>query len=298
MLADIAELRTFVRIVKTGSLSAAGREMGLALSVVSKRLATLEQRTDTQLITRSTRRLSLTEEGQLLFDRAQRILAEVDEAETALGHGRLEPQGVLRISAPHALGRAHVSAVCRDLIGSYPKLSVDLVLTDRLVELIDERMDLVIRIGLPRDSDLIMRKLIDNHRVISAAPDYLKRRGMPATPEDLPQHECLLYNRNTQADWHLVNGAGEAREVRVSSRLQCESGELAHDWALTGGGLVMKSWIDVAADLASGRLVRVLPDWQSDPAPICALFPKNRQMPTRVRVFLDAMAERLAKLAG
>jgi len=298
MLADIAELRTFVRIVKTGSLSAAGREMGLALSVVSKRLATLEQRTDTQLITRSTRRLSLTEEGQLLFDRAQRILAEVDEAETALAHGRLEPQGVLRISAPNALGRAHVSPVCRDLIGLYPKLSVDLVLTDRLVELIDERMDLVIRIGLPRDSDLIMRKLIDNHRVISASPDYLTKRGMPAKPEDLPQHACLLYNRNTQADWRLVNGAGETREVRVSSRLQCESGELAHDWALAGCGLVMKSWIDVAADLASGKLVRVLPDWQSDPAPICALFPKNRQMPTRVRIFLDAMADRLAALAS
>src|SRR5262249_50593017 len=116
MLSDIAELRTFVRIAKTGSLSAAGREMGLALSVVSKRLATLEQRTDTQLILRSTRRLSLTEEGQLLFDRAQRILAEIDETETMLGHGRLEPQGVLRISAPNALGRAHVSPVCRDLI--------------------------------------------------------------------------------------------------------------------------------------------------------------------------------------
>jgi DNA-binding transcriptional LysR family regulator len=296
MLSDIAELRTFVRIAKTGSLSAAGREMGLALSVVSKRLATLEQRVETQLITRSTRRLSLTEEGQLLFDRAQRILAEVDEAETVLGHGRLEPQGVLRISAPNALGRAHVSPVCRDLIQAYPKISVDLVFTDRLVELIDERMDLVIRIGLPRDSDLIMRKLIDNHRVISAAPDYLQRRGMPSKPEDLPQHECLLYNRSTQADWRLVNGAGEVREVRVSSRLQCESGELAHDWALAGGGLVMKSWIDVAADLASGKLVRVLPGWQSDPAPICALFPKNRQMPTRVRLFLEAMSERLAQV--
>jgi DNA-binding transcriptional LysR family regulator len=293
MLTDIVDLRTFVQIVRSGSLSAAGREMGLALSVVSKRLAMLEQRTDTQLITRSTRRLALTEEGQLLFERAQRILAEVDEAETALGRGKIEPQGVLRISATYALGRAHVSPVCRDLMRTYPKLSVDLVLTDRLLELIDERMDLVIRIGMPKNSELMMRKLIDNHRIVVASREYLERRGTPSAPEDLAAHDCILYNRSNQADWRLVNKQSEAREVRVSSRLQCDSGELAHDWALAGSGLVMKSWIDVAPDLASGRLVRVLPDWQSDPAPVCALFPKNRQMPMRVRLFLDAMAERL-----
>jgi LysR family transcriptional regulator, transcriptional activator for dmlA len=159
MLDDIAELRTFVRIVAAGSLSAASREMGLALSVVSKRLATLERRTEVRLIARSTRSLALTEEGQHLFERAQRILAEIDEAEAALMHGRVEPQGVLRVSAPTALGHAHVSAVCRDLVRAYPKISADLILTDRLVDVIDERMDVVVRIGAPKDSDLGMRKL-------------------------------------------------------------------------------------------------------------------------------------------
>ena len=297
MLDDITELRTFVRIVGTGSLSAAGREMGIALSVVSKRLATLERRTEARLIARSTRRLALTEEGQDLYERAQRILAEVDEAEAALTHGRVEPQGVLRVSAPMALGRAHVSPVCRDLVRANPRVSIDLVLTDRLVELIDEGMDVVVRIGAPSDSGLVMRKLVDNHRVVVGAPDYLERRGTPTAPAELKDHECLQY-RGVGTDWRLVGPGGEAVEIHASSRLRCDSGEVAHDWALAGCGLIMKSWVDVEPDVRTRRLVRVLPGWHSHPAPVCALFPSSRQLPTRVRLFLDAMVDRLSRFAG
>ena len=288
MLDDITELRTFVRIAAAGSLSAASREMGLALSVVSKRLATLERRTEVRLIARNTRSLALTEEGQHLFERAQRILAEVDEAEAALTEGCLEPQGVLRVSAPHALGRAHVSPVCRDLMRAYPKVSVELVLTERFVELIDERMDVVVRIGVPRDSDLVMRKLADNYRIVVAAPDYLESRGAPAVPQDLARHECILY-RSAETQWRLVGPAGQAVELKVPSRLRCNDGEVAHDWALAGCGLVMKS-----LDVRVGRLIRVLPEWRSEPTPVCALFPSNPRLPLRVRLFLDAMASRLA----
>ena len=293
VLDDIAELRTFVRIVAAGSLSGASREMGLALSVVSKRLATLERRAEVRLIARSTRSLALTEEGQHLFERAQRILAEIDEAEAALTHRRVEPQGALRVSAPMALGHAHVSPVCRDLVRAYPKISVDLVLTDRLVELIDERMDVVVRIGAPKDSDLVMRKLADNYRIVVAAPDYLQSRGTPVVPEDLTRHECLLY-RGAETHWGLIGPTGKAVELKVASRMRCNSGEVAHDWALAGCGLIMKSWIDVAHDVQAGRLVRVLPEWRSGPAPICALFPSSPRVPIRVRLFLDAMTERLA----
>jgi DNA-binding transcriptional LysR family regulator len=297
MLDDISELRTFVRIVGTGSLSAAGREMGLALSVVSKRLATLERRTEARLIARSTRRLALTEEGQDLYERALRILAELDEAEAALTHGRVEPQGVLRVSAPMALGRAHVSPVCRDLVQAHPKVSIDLVLTDRLVELIDEGMDVVVRIGAPKDSGLVMRKLVDNYRVVVGAPDYLELHGMPSAPTDLVDHECL-YFRGVGAHWRLVGAGGEVVEIEAVSRLRCDSGEVAYDWALAGCGLILKSWVDVEPDLRTGRLVRVLPSWRSDPAPVCALFPSNRQLPTRVRLFLDAMGDRLSRFAA
>jgi len=294
MLDDITELRTFVRIVGAGSLSAAGREMGLALSVVSKRLATLERRTEARLLARSTRRLALTEEGQVLYERAQRILTEVDEAEAALTHGRVEAQGVLRVSATVAFGRAHVSPVCRDLVRAHPKLSIDLTLTDRLVELIDEGMDVVVRIGAPKDSGLVMRKLIDNHRVVVGAPDYLERHGTPTVPAELEDHECLHY-RGVGSHWRLVGPGGDVVEVQAAARLRSDNGEVAHDWALAGCGLIMKSWVDVEPDLRAGRLVRVLPEWRSDPAPVCALFPSSRQLPTRVRLFLDAMVIRLNK---
>jgi DNA-binding transcriptional LysR family regulator len=297
MLDDITELRTFVRIVGAGSLSAAGREMGLALSVVSKRLAMLERRTDMRLIARSTRHLALTEEGQALYDRAQRILAEVDEAEIVLTHGRVEPQGVLRVSAPVALGRAHVSPVCRDLVRAHPKVSVDLTLTDRLVELIDEGMDVVVRIGAPKDSGLVMRKLVDNHRIVVGAPDYLERRGTPMAPAELEDHDCLQY-RGVGTRWRLVGPTGEVAEIRAASRLRSDNGEVAHDWALAGCGLILKSWIDVEPDLRARRLVQVLPEWRSDPAPVCALFPTGRQLPTRVRLFLDAMVDRLSRFGS
>jgi len=297
MLDDVSELRTFVRIVGAGSLSAAGREMGLALSVVSKRLAMLERRTHMRLLARSTRHLALTEEGQTLYHRAQRILAEVDEAEAALTNGSVEPQGVLRVSAPVALGRAHVSPVCRDLVRAHPKVSIDLTLTDRLVELIDEEMDVVVRIGAPKDSALVMRKLVDNHRIVVGAPDYLERWGTPIAPADLEDHECLHY-RGVGTQWNLVGPGGEAAQIKSASRLRSDNGEVAHDWALAGCGLIFKSWVDVEPDLRSGRLVHVLPHWRSDPAPVCAFFPSPRQLPTRVRLFVDAMVDRLSRFAG
>lgn len=154
---------------------------------------------------------------------------------------------------------------------------------------------MVVRIGTPRDSDLIMRKLVDNRRIIVAAPDYLRRRGTPSKPEELAQHDFLLFSRGAQTSWRLVHVDGQVADVRVSSRLRCDNGEIAQDWALAGCGLIWKSWIYVASDLAAGRLVQVLPEWRSDPAPVCALFPHYRHMPTRVRLFVDALAAHLVE---
>jgi DNA-binding transcriptional LysR family regulator len=271
--------------------------MDLALSVVSKRLAALERRIGIRLIARSTRRLAPTEEGMDLYERAQRILAEVDQAEAALTSGRVEPQGLLRISAPVAFGRVHVSPVCRDLVRAHPTLSIDLQLTDRLADLIEEGIDVVVRIGPPKGSQLIMRKLIDDYRVVVGAPEYLQRRGTPATPAELEAHDCVHY-RGVGMHWRLVSLAGEAVEVRADSRLRSNSGEVALDWALAGCGLVMNSWVDVKRHVRSGRLVHVLPEWRSEPAPVCALFPSNRQLPTRARVFIDAMVDALVGYAA
>jgi DNA-binding transcriptional LysR family regulator len=297
MLDDINELRTFVKIVAAQSLSAAAREMDLALSVVSKRLAALERRTGARLIARSTRRIAPTEEGMNLYERAQRILAEVDQAEAALTSGQVEARGLLRISAPVAFGRAHVGPVCRDLFRAHPTLSIDLQLTDRMVDLLEEGIDVVVRIGPPKSSQLVMRKLIDDYRVVVGAPEYLQRRGTPATPASLEDHDCVHY-RGVGAHWRLVSLAGETVEVRADSRLRSNSGEAALDWALSGCGLVMHSWVDVQCHVRSGRLVHVLPEWRSELAPVCALFPSSRHLATRVRVFIDAMADSLTRRAG
>lgn len=295
MLDDIAELRTFVRIASAGSLSQAAREMDLALSVVSKRLAALEQRTQTRLMNRSTRRLSLTDEGARLLENAQRILAEVDEAEAMLSHGRAEPEGTLKVSAPMGLGRAQVSPVCRQLAAEHPRISIELGLTDRLVSLIDEGIDVAVRIGAQEDSGLIMRKLAESYRVIVAAPSYLERRGIPTDPDDLIEHECLSYG-TVGTNWRLSGPGGAHAEMKISSRIRSDNGEVSLDWALAGWGLALKSWVDVEADLEAGRLVHVLPDWRTDSAPVCALFPSNRLVPSRVRLFIDALADRFARL--
>jgi DNA-binding transcriptional LysR family regulator len=264
MLDDITELRTFVSIIGGGSLSAAAREMDLALSVVSKRLASLERRTEARLIARNTRRLALTEEGQELYERAQRILAEVDDAEAVLTSGRVEPRGLLRVSAPQAFGRAHVAPVCRDLVSAHPKISIDLQLTDRMVDLIDEGIDVVVRIGPPKDSRLVLRKFIDDFRIVVGAPEYLERHGVPMTPADLEAHDCVHY-RGVGTHWRLVGPGGQATEVRAASRLRSNSGQVALDWALAGSGLIMNSWVDLEPELRTGRLVHVLPEWAQRP---------------------------------
>jgi DNA-binding transcriptional LysR family regulator len=292
MLDDITELRTFVAIARAKSLSAAAREMGLALSVVSKRLAALERRTRTRLITRSTRSLALTEEGLDLYEMAQRILAEVDWAEAVLTNGQVEPQGLLRVSTPVAFGRAYVGPVCQDLIRAHPKISIDLRPTDRLVDLIEEGIDVAVRIGPPKGSQLAMRKLIDDYRIVVGAPGYLERRGMPKSPAELENHDCVHY-RGVGTDWRLVGPDGKPLDVSAASRLRSSSGEVALDWALAGCGLAMNSWVDVEPYLRAGRLVHVLPEWRSEPAPVCAVFPASHQVPARVRLFVDAMAESL-----
>lgn len=297
MIDDLDELKTFVRIVAAGSLSAAARELGVGLGVVSKRLATLERRVGVRLINRTTRHLSCTDEGRELYARAERLLADLSDAEAMLTRGRGSPSGLLRISATATLGRAHVGPVCADLVATHPALSIDLLLTDRLVHLVDEAVDVAIRIGEPKDSSMAMRKLADNHRIIVAAPSYLSRRGTPTTLEDLAEHECLRYGAMT-ASWRLIGPTGESEEIAMGSRLHSNNGDTAHAWAVAGAGLLFKSWIDVADDLAQGRLVHVLKPWRSAPAPVCALFPSGRHPSPKVRLFLEAMTNRMASMRG
>jgi LysR family transcriptional activator of dmlA len=293
MLNDLNELRTFQRILVCGSLSAAARDLGVGLAVVSKRLMTLERRVGQRLINRTTRTLSATDEGLALLAHVDRVLEELAEAESRMDIGGEEPYGLLRVSSPISFGRIHLVPLVAVLVERHPKLDVELRLDDRLVDLTYERIDVAVRIGQPHDSSAIMRKLADNHRILVAARSYLDRHGEPESINDLARHLCLRYD-DRAIPWRLENSAAEVVEFEPQSRLLANSGDAVQDWALAGHGVMFKSEVDVATDLAAGRLVHILRDWKSAAAPIYALLPSRRHIATKTRVFLDEVSARLS----
>ncbi|KIH83551.1 LysR family transcriptional regulator [Pseudomonas batumici] len=295
MLDDLNELRTFQRILVCGSLSAAARDLGVGLAVVSKRLMALERRAGQRLINRTTRTLSATSEGLALSAHVDRILEELEAAESRMAVGAEEPFGRLRVSSPISFGRIHLVPLVAELVERHPRLDIELRLDDRLVDLTYERIDVAVRIGQPRDSSAILRKLADNRRILVAAPAYLERHGEPGSLQDLERHGCLRYDDPSQP-WRLEGPGNEVIEFQPRARLHANSGDAVRDWAIAGHGIMLKSSVDVADDLAAGRLVHILRDWHSASAPIYALLPSRRFTPSKTKVFLDALGARLAVL--
>lgn len=288
MLDDLEEIRTFQRILALGSLTAAARDLDVSLAVVSKRLASLEQRTGHRLIHRTTRSLAPTDEGAALLPRLERVLEALDAAEGWLSEGREEPIGTLRVSAPISLGRLQVAPVLADLMQAHPRFEAELRLGDGLIDLMEARIDVAVRIGPAQDSTYVMHKLADSHRVLVASPEYLDRHGRPEIPTDLMHHEGLR-SLGWGGPWRLSNKEGDEVSVHPPCRLRSDNGEVVHDWAVRGLGVMLKSAIDVSADLRLGRLEQVLPAWRSPDAPIYALMPPGRHLPRKTRLFLDAL---------
>ncbi|MBE7213123.1 MAG: LysR family transcriptional regulator [Gluconacetobacter diazotrophicus] len=290
MLDDLNELRTLRAIVAHGSLSAAGRALGVSLAVVSKRLATLERRVGLRLVNRTTRALSPTEEGSHLLAGIERVLDALDETEQLVATGRDEPIGLLRVTAPVSFGRRHVAPVLAVLADRHPRFEATLSLDDRLADVAGGALDVAIRIAPPGalgTASATVLKLADNHRVLVAAPRYLDRNGRPRTPDDLSGHAFLRYG-DAIAPWRLLGPDGAARSVAAVPRLRADNGDAIHDWCAAGSGIMMKSLVDLADDLAAGRLERVLPGWTGEPMPVVALFAGHRRT-RKLRVFLDAM---------
>ncbi|KLD73278.1 LysR family transcriptional regulator, partial [Xanthomonas hyacinthi DSM 19077] len=289
MLDDLNELKTLRAILAEGSLSAAARRLGVTLAVVSKRLATLESRVGVRLIQRTTRSLSATDEGARLLADVVQALETLEGAEGRLAGGRNEPAGTLRISAPIAFGRRFVAPALGRLAARYPGLAVALELDDRVVDLVGEGLDVAIRIGALADSSAMMRKLADNRRILVAAPAYLDRAGRPATPGDAKAHAFLRYGAAIEP-WRLHGPGGATAHLAAHARLRVDDGDVVHGWARDGLGIMLKSEIDVAEDLATGRLERVLLDWDGGEAPIVALYPSALHLPLKTRVLLDELA--------
>jgi DNA-binding transcriptional LysR family regulator len=265
----------------------------VTLAVVSKRLSTLEGRAGVRLVHRSTRSLSPTEEGARMLMDVVRALEAIEAAEGRLAGVRDEPTGTLRVSAPIAFGRRCVAPVLGQLTARYPRLAVALELDDRLVDLVGEGLDVAIRIGALADSSAMMRKLADNRRILVAAPAHFDRVGRPATPEEAASQAFLRYGAAVEP-WRLHGLNGATTSLAATARLRVDDGDVVHDWALAGLGIMLKSEVDVAEDLAAGRLERVLPDWDGGEAPVVALYPSALYVPFKTRVLLDQLAAHVA----
>lgn len=289
---SFGSLQVFIRIAETGSLSAAARDLGLSKSVVSKKLAALEDRLGARLINRTTRRLSLTAEGAAFLERAQRILAELEEAEQAVGRLSAEPRGMLRVNAPMSFGILHVAPAMGDFMARYPDLSVTLDLNDRQVDLVDEGYDVAVRIAALPESSLIARRLAPVRRAVCASPAYWRRHGRPAHPRDLGRHDCLIYtNLPTPNDWRFRDGGGSF-SIRVGGRLAANNGDALREAALAGLGVCVAPTFIVGGDLRSGRLEAVLQGFVEDTVAVYGVYPHRRHLSAKVRAFVDFLVVR------
>lgn len=288
---DLGLLRLFVGVVEAGSLSAAARAAGTTVPGTSRRLRQLETALGVRLLQRTTRRQSLTEEGELLYRRALQVLADIEQVEQQLSAQRASVSGSLRVTAPLALGQRCIGPLLAEFCARHPEVRAQLELTDTLLDLVASGMDVAVRFGGMDDSSYISRPLAPNYRVLCASPDYLGRHGVPGHPGDLLAHHCLHIGQQAQADWRFEGN--DPVTVRINARLVANDGVTVHQWAVNGHGIARKSIWDVAEDLRAGRLVRVLADYRIPAAPLHAVYPHNRHLAPRVRAFLDYLAEHL-----
>lgn len=291
-----AELGFLVALGGCASLSATARELGISKAAVSKRLANIEARSGVVLVNRTTRRMSLTPEGDAVVERARRILGELEELDRLLVRSKALPRGLLRVNATLGFGRSHVGQLISRFVKQHPEVEVQLQLSANPPALTDDAFDVCIRFGEPPDTRVIARRLAPNRRLLCAAPSYLALRGQPETPADLVRHECLGIRQGDESygTWRLSTGKGVRRRtqtVKTRGNLTTNDGEIAVRWALEGHGILMRAEWDVAGHLRSGRLVQVLPQWETPEADIYAVYPQRLQLSTRVRAFVDFMAK-------
>ncbi|GLK65031.1 LysR family transcriptional regulator [Paracoccus kondratievae] len=290
----VGEMQVFLRVVDTGSFSEAARQMLMTPSTVSKLVARIEARLGVRLLERSTRRLSVTDEGRIYYERSQSLLAELDAVEQDLSHGMARISGTIRVTASVGFGMVAVEPLLPAFWQEFPDIVVDLSLSDEIVDLYMDRTDVAFRVGTLANSSLTARKLGTAPRKIVASPDYLRRHGTPGTIYDLAHHSCLGFNfRRSTPVWPLRD-SGRILDRGVSGPLLANNGETVRRMALAGMGLAHMGEFHVREDLRSGALVEVLSEAvEGDTEDVHALFLGSERMPHRVRAFLDFMTPRL-----
>ncbi|WP_439596301.1 LysR family transcriptional regulator [Falsiroseomonas sp.] len=294
--------RSFVRVVEAGSFSAVARQAGTTQPTISRQVAALEAHLGCLLIQRTTRRLTLTEDGRAFYETARRALEAVAEAETSVGRRKGRPTGTLRLAASTVMGRLHILPRLPRFLERHPDLNLDLVLGDGFIDLVEQGIDLALRVGVLEDPGLVARRIGLSRRVVAATPGYLARHGTPAVPEDLRRHACIVYaGLATGASWPFQGPEGHI-SVPVGGRLRVDSTEAVRTATLQGLGIGMVPvWHFVDGEFETGRLALLLRDWEAPPLPIHAVFPTRRFLAPKVRAMIDFLAEEFeadARLSG
>ncbi|WP_282610449.1 LysR family transcriptional regulator [Pelagibius sp. Alg239-R121] len=288
-------LALFLRIVEKGGLAAAGRDFGLSPAAVTERLAGLEAHYGARLLNRTTRAISLTDEGRLLQEGARDLVNEAGDLEARVRHGVEQLSGPVRISAPLDLGRHRVVQMLDRFMAEHPEVGIELTLSDSYVDLVAQGIDLGIRFGDLKDSSLRTRRLGLSRRLVCAAPSYLERFGTPKHPDELAGHNCLLMRFGVTIDqeWPFMIG-GKRRLFFVRGNRQANDGSLVRHWCLEGHGIALKAIWDVREDLAAGRLVELLAGFEQPPSSLQVIYPGGRNLPKRVRALIDFLVEAFA----
>jgi DNA-binding transcriptional LysR family regulator len=294
---EVAELQLFVEIIKAGNLSAAARALNSSPAAMSRGLSALESRLGVRLVTRTSRTFALTEEGQLFYERCERIVEEIAEAEAEASSQGKTVKGKMRIGAPMSIGRRLIAPLIARFVEKYPGIEAHLDLSDSGLDVIDDGLDVALRAGLPTDASVIAKKILSTRRAVCASPSYLKRHGIPRRPEDLQQHDCirLVRGRRVMDTWSFQEN-GKRFELTVNGALTTNSGEVMHNWVRAGRGIALKAVWDVQPDLEAGTLVECLREFWCDEIDLFAICANRQHLFPRIRVFLDFISATLPEM--
>ncbi len=289
----LANMDAFVRVAETKSFSEAARRLRSSKSLVSRQVAALEAELGVRLFHRTTRSLSLTEEGRGYHAQVARILTEIEEANLSVSKLQAAPRGRLRVSAPMSFGILHIGPAIHDFLARYKEVELDLSLNDRFVDVVDEGFDLAIRVGRLSDSSLVTRKLGQYRMMLCASPTYLKQRDALRDPDDLKQHQCLCYSTNSLVpEWQFVSKDGKPWSVQINGPLHANNGDVLRAAALQGLGIVYLPSFIVGPDVQASTLATLLPEFVPTDTAIHAVYPSSRHLSPKVRAFIDFLAER------
>lgn len=287
------DLSFFYLLANKGSLAATARELGITPPAVSKRLTVLEARLGIRLVNRTTRSMSLTSEGELLFSHAARILTQIDEVEQLINSSRATPKGLIRVNASLGFGRRYIGPALGAFFAQYPEVEIQLEISDHPLDLATHGFDLGIRFGTLPDAAFHARKIASNRRLLCASPLYLEKHGVPQRLTDLQLHNCIFLRQNETpyGVWSFTHG-GRTQNIKVRGALGCNDGEVALNWALEGHGILLRAEWDIARYVRSGRLRLVLEDQTPTRADVFAVYPQQLHLSARVRSLIDFLVER------